>query len=822
MNQKQIQKYKSRVDYLARYISKNSIKEKVKYALEKEYRKGNFYDIPLNYTYDDFFINELRAIFLASNELNQRIPLGLFEDLDTVEYSNLLSNIVVKADRGINFDLSSMKNLAPRISAQMVIWKYFKKHLDNNFPKENISFFSFNKFKLSLSDFLKEDVNNGISLGKMFLEDIEKEKIRTRFVNSPLDITVTATNYYENKIYDIFRERYAREFKEIELNNFKYMDLKLLEFVNGINAFFDEKSITNLENKNAERNLKKQKQYLQRVILDLEKIGCLDELINTENSNIEEINELLSDENKISRISKKSLIDEVKKLDVSKPEDAIRMLLMNRHFTNKLAHNYEAFIISNIYMNTVNDNEFKAKNQRKEDVLNKKIKEKQDKILELYNQARAEYADKLKQGLVTDFSFANEFFEEYKEFVSKNKNATMKDLITNRNPNNEKKIRENIENKIIKQNKQKEKTNKFEYCLDTFEELNVLMNSFDLLKSNSNGIIKTESFHDLVSRILKNPKHNNDFSQLESNIKGEPANIGEKTDKLINRLRNDGVIENVDAVLSCITKKMELVKQLYATKHFFTISLVNASQKYPQLISLEHSAPNNIDDGVVDIYYKNMMQVFGGHYKEYEVEAFDSRIKLLPPVREDVRNSFNNKNTKTGDAYLATYIPIKPLNESQKEELKNALLVMNEIEEGKNDYENNEIGLISKVERIRKEKPQVYKTIKTRIALATDEEMFVNKKPIELTPFEMQTLDFAMQAIKNGTSMDEINSMFSEKIIKYIKIIQDSTKEDEPKAVSVKDAIRNEKFSSVISDEGKNQEAKGLLDKMSREEEKQQ
>lgn len=820
MNQGQIQKYKRRVDYLARYISRNSVDEKIKYALEKEYRRGNFYDIPKTYACDYSFINKLRTIFLESNELNQRIPMGLFEDLDTLKYAALLSNIIYKIRRGVNFDLFTIKNATTDSRISDIAWKDFKTSLENIAQTENTPNLAVRKIKLSVIDFLKEDVDKKKLLENIFIERLEKEQFgRARLVEGPLNFGALSAQYYEGKLFQTFKEIYASNFKQIELDNSKDMDLNLFEFVNGINAFFDENSIANLEDENARKNLLKQKKYLQRSVLDLEKIGCLDELINSENSNIDGLNEFLSDENKIPKISKKSLLSDINSLDVTKPEDAIRMLLMNRHFTNKLAHNYEAFVISNIYMNTVNDNVFRTKVERNDEILKRQIKEKQDRIIELYNKARLKYAEESKKGKVTDFSFANEFFEEYKEFVSKNKNATMKDLIINKNPNNEKRIRENIGSKLTKQNKQKEKTNKFEYCLEVFEELNVLMNSFDNLKLKSNGIIKMESFHDLVARILKNPKHNNDFSQLETTINGKPSNVGENVSKLIGRLRSEGVIENLNSVLSCITKRMELVKQLYATKHFFTISLVNAAQKYPQLISLEHDSPNDIDYGVVDIYYKNMMQVFGGHYKEYEVEASDSRIKLLPPVREEVRESFNNKNSKTGDTYLATYIPIKPLNEAQKNEFKKVLSIMNSVEEGKADFEDD---LTSKIERFKREKPQVYETIRTRINIATNEECFIDKTKIELTPFEMQTLDFAMQAIKNGTTMDEINSMFSEKIIDYIKIIQESPKEVTQKPRTVEDAIKDTRFSNVISDEGKNKEAQGIMDKIHKEDEKQQ
>lgn len=390
----------------------------------------------------------------------------------------------------------------------------------------------------------------------------------------------------------------------------------------------------------------------------------------------------------------------------------------------------------------------------------------------------------------------------------------LKKYLTSVNPNVEENIKSNIEDEIRKNRKIRKEKTKIEYCVEIYEELNKLMEAFDNLRDSSNGIIKRESFHELVTRVLKIPKGMNNHEHLNTKIDGETQNIGKRVEELIDRLKKDEVIKNVEQVLSCVTKRMECVKQLYSTKHFFTISLVNASKKYPNLIRLENDPiKEGGKTGVVDVYYKDAAQVFGAHYKYYEIEAKDYRIQSLPRVDQRVNEAFNKKNPLTNDSYISTYIPFDTLNETQRKDAKKALDMMDNPSDiqVEDEYVFNQIRTLGKT-------PDLLDVIKLRLELATDIQRFNDKNVISLTPLQMKAVNTAMIEFKNGATIEELSEVFTPIVIEHIKKIQlkdmpeqskdtgDLKDRTEYDTQSVAAAMRNGHFKMAIDYDQINQE----------------
>lgn len=402
MSKKSVEKYQRRVDSLSAYISHSSKTEKVKQALIDEYIKGNFYEIPLEYLNDKTFIETLKRHFFNSKAHYQRVPTSLFSSGSIIE---LLVNVAAKYEKGIivNFeDLEAYIDKNPYNKNLMDIFKksILYKALQNNSEQyKTAMLIETMPFYIKMHTLLRKELDDSerqLYVAKQKEEYRQKDKeLFRKTLQEQKDSKGRLSVIRENQLYEIFKTIYSSKFKLIELETSKFIDAELREYLNSKNAFFDEEAILHIDKEDSISNLEQQRQFLLRVVENLEKIGCLDELIDYENLNINTINSLLFSRNKIATLTKDSLIECIQNFDLTNSEDAIKMLIMNRQLTNKLTHNYEAFVIANIYMNTVNDKEFKIKQnaivKNDDENIKVEIERKQRDLIKLYNKAKKFY-----------------------------------------------------------------------------------------------------------------------------------------------------------------------------------------------------------------------------------------------------------------------------------------------------------------------------------------------------------------------------------------------------------------------------------------------
>lgn len=105
----------------------------------------------------------------------------------------------------------------------------------------------------------------------------------------------------------------------------------------------------------------KQKEKLLELVKNLSRIGSLQELIQTENKNIDIINSYLAkaESQPIIKVSEKYLLEQIRNLDMQKPEHVVIMQVYSLALVNKLLHSYEEYLNSTIYNNIVDDNKFR-------------------------------------------------------------------------------------------------------------------------------------------------------------------------------------------------------------------------------------------------------------------------------------------------------------------------------------------------------------------------------------------------------------------------------------------------------------------------------
>ena len=213
-------------------------------------------------------------------------------------------------------------------------------------------------------------------------------------------------------------------------------------------------------------------------------------------------------------------------------------------------------------------------------------------------------------------------------------------------------------------------------------------------------------------------------------------------------------------------------------------------------------------NGVVDIYMRGAIQVFGGHYKSYEPEADDYNVQSLPEVDARIDKAFEEKNSKTQDSYLATYIPILDLNQEQQSEFEELRSIMGRIE-------NGEISGKGKSKRARglldlKEKDrELYDALKLRLDLSIEEKKFEGNSEVHLTNQEALAVRTALQMLSQGSSLEDLKNIFSKNVLDYI--VRETENNTRSREV---DRVLNETFGDDISEEQMNHERKLFFDKI--------
>lgn len=830
MANKDITELSKNVNYLALYIKENTRREKAKHVLREEYKRGNFIDVPPEYVQEEpKFVEELISILNLNQDKIVKIPKGIVGSSFFTDV-NVLSIVINSLARNVKAEfLYSKKSLEDIYGTlkELGFNEDFFKRFNELSPKEKYALLK-NEYNEKFNIFMNFDYREVINLSK-------QEEVHENF-NS------------DEKICEYREKLYEQDFNQIELDYRGYINSGMIEFLNQRCSFFREDSIVS-DDIRAKEDLNNQKEYLKITIEQLDQIGVLDDLIKYENENIKVINRFLK--SKIKVLSKENLYKFIDELDLNKPEDVIKLSIMGRNFSNKLTKNYKVFALAAIYMNTVDDTEFDIKRNEQDNRIEQEINETSSRIINLYIEAKKKYedekekerikleherdekiqrlrregndveAERLSAGkirpTISDYSFADDFINEYKQYTNSKKNASLNLLQRPYSIECETIIKDAVEIVIREREKERKIEDKLEYCGNIYEELTLLQKAYRDLEYKTNGIVKRESFSNLVARIINNSRAINEYSELNTIIAGEKDNIGKRLEKLIERVSNEGIICNSDKVLLSVSQKIELIQQIYTTKHLFTRSLVNASKKYPNIIRCENkpviesvnkSGETVFTNGVVDIYMRGAIQVFGGHYKSYEPEADDYNVQSLPEVDARIDKAFEEKNSKTQDSYLATYIPILDLNQEQQSEFEELRSIMDRVE-------NGEISGKGKSKRARglldlKEKDrELYDALKLRLDLSIEEKKFEGNSEVHLTNQEALAVRTAIQMLSQGSSLADLKNIFSKNVLDYI--VRET--ENNTRSCEV-DRVLNETFGDDISEEQMNQERKLFFNKI--------
>ena len=97
--------------HFSNFIKEKTIRDKVKFALLEEYRRGHFYSVTPNLfeSNDEKDISDfelLKQTYLLSKDDNQAIPDGLFNLDDPAEINLLLNILSQKLRHGVIIDFS--------------------------------------------------------------------------------------------------------------------------------------------------------------------------------------------------------------------------------------------------------------------------------------------------------------------------------------------------------------------------------------------------------------------------------------------------------------------------------------------------------------------------------------------------------------------------------------------------------------------------------------------------------------------------------------------------------------------------------------------
>ncbi|MBQ7410463.1 MAG: hypothetical protein IJW20_03670 [Clostridia bacterium] len=158
---------------------------------------------------------------------------------------------------------------------------------------------------------------------------------------------------YGQLFIELYRDRYEDDFQAIERDYEKFandeLELMLNYSVNGQEIDLLLRSPdTEEERIEAEDVFDRQKKFLTAILKNLSKTGCLKDLVFSENKNIKQMNKFLSDSNKIATITEDDIYNQITNLNFETEEDRVKLVVFARTYANKLAHNYDDYIMMNI------------------------------------------------------------------------------------------------------------------------------------------------------------------------------------------------------------------------------------------------------------------------------------------------------------------------------------------------------------------------------------------------------------------------------------------------------------------------------------------
>lgn len=693
----------NRVKTLAGRIERDVYQAKMKYGIREEYKKGIFHSIPKD-LFDKDELLELQRIYIVSTKNYQWIPSGLFDFSKKSEKKIFFESLISKVEQGIIIDFSQIptgmfskqeekllltiaKHQTNRLNLDLEIAEdeYLDIFYKNSNYKEKNHFYSDDMFEYSehlLRSERKKDVEEKHHHTDQRADS--KRKLKTEIAKLEYKKKISSKNLYLE-----LEKKYKKEFKKIDLRCIKSITADIGNILTCSYSMFKTNDINDISNN--QESFEIQKEILIEIIRLLEKTGCLDELIISENNNINEINKFLSDENKISQFSdKEKVLEQIRRLQMSVENDIEKMLVFNRHFINKLAHNFDEYMVTELVLNSANIKKrvnglieaylSDPQNKKNANKANAELKEIgiSTSIQSLRIQAIKKIID---DGVYTSKSDAEE--------LKKNPEKALKAIIDRGNKpkdiNNL--IVQNIQaivNTHINAHKDSINDKKILKCQSIFKEFDKLHKDYNLyFKKNSNSFIAFQPFEELLKDIFEE----NTRKKINVHKKYDDIKEVQNVKKFISKLKEQGIIQNINDVLMDIAENLEAKELLYNVKHFTTLSLIEASHLEGSKIQMRNNPANGEIPGVVDVLVDGHMQIFGGHYKENDFETTNFEIQSLPGVPREVNDTFMSPNET--QILSNVFIPLEEITQGQRDEFERNLQLMEFIENQNNEKAAN-------------------------------------------------------------------------------------------------------------------------------------
>ena len=385
-----------------------------------------------------------------------------------------------------------------------------------------------------------------------------------------------------------------------------------------------------------------QKDICYSIFYLLGRTGILDVFIPKENEIIKTMNEILSEPNQIELLTKDSIVEYIKSLNcINNDNDKNLILLINRHFLNKLGHSCEILSVFPIYHGCGCS---KFKEERIDEVV-------------------SELLETFRSNDINDDIKYKKYESLYKEFtkkISDDKYLMIKELSISDPEKARMILSKDIKNGIkVKYAPKDDFTMAYREHNKAFSVL--LFKKFEELfkeySRKAKELGKTDiDFKGVIKSIIDGeiPNEEEGFSDILNKIQDE-----------INSLYNKIFLKNPEMTYIQLAENITREDRFMQVKHKTTQALLMRYLAGDKSLYIEKEDING-ENGATTIYLDGSPQIWSVHHKEYEEIASDPYLIELNNVDEEIAKGFNPNSGVTYNIFS----PMKLLTEEQKSEFK--------------------------------------------------------------------------------------------------------------------------------------------------------
>ncbi len=705
-----IEEVELRIENTIEYIENKTRTAQVKQFFKHAYKQGYFYSIPPRFfdkEKDEMFLREMYLSFGFNTIDGKAVPDG-FEGVLEPEVYQIMFNEMLKVgsrDYGILFGY-----IPKRVLEELG---------DGVKEIKNVELETFTPEQLDEVLLRVENGDTVFETDKLFYDPNNINRLIERFFEKHPDAN-------EHEIVELFIRMFGKWYEEIAKGTANiyndYINNDVESMIRYCIYRYNEKDIVNLDTEQKEdviRNFEEQRKLLIAMLKNLSKVGALDELVESENRSIDKLNIMFSDENKINHVTKESVFERVNTLDLTSREDVIELFLLSRHYANKLAHNYDNYMWTTLFLNTVSDKEFvEIKNKKKADK-------------ELLREAIFEELEELFDNMGNDKESYDAFVKGMRGFGKNEK--FIKNNLNPRNPR-AKDLLKKIVWQSVKEDQIQNYDSRIVYTKKLFDSIEELRR---LYHRAYNGIINNDieppNFIEFLRASYEREFFEVQYSHLRVNRNNKEEKVIDVLKELKSIIEKDGVLLNSKEVLLNIAQKLDMRENVFDLKHFYTMSLYYESKRDDTEVRMENTPAKIVyvqtgdkeeKDGVVDVYKDGYIQVFGGHYKIDDFESTSKEIQSLDGTHQDISEAFFINDVSKS---LKTFIIIPKLTNSQTNECKKVYELFKCIEQGETPNDGMDKNMYTRIQKIREDDVELYKALKIRCALGVGIDFYKEK-----------------------------------------------------------------------------------------------